>query len=296
MKKNAIIILIHQLPEQVNLFLEQLLKDTNMDIYIHINKKNDSVRNHILKSERIFIPTNNVEITWGDDGILRAILLMMKTVNESGKEYGFVLVSTGQDLMIRKGLEDHLSNNPGKLFIDGHKDNRRRRAFVMHKWPNRYRQLLDSRIHPLKIMRRLRMDFFTVFPIFEKKTKVDTKDIVFYYNEIWCAIPSEVSKYLVDFATKNPDFMEIYWDGLVPEEAFMLTILMRSPYRDRIHFDDKGKCYNLTYVKGFNNGHSSMNTMEDVAELDNSGMFFSRKFDIRVDKEVVMHYYNKVIQ
>ena len=83
--KNAIIILVHQLPEQVNIFLNQLLKATDMDIYIHINKRCDSLREQLLKDERIIIPSDNVEITWGSDEILKAILLMFRHIQESGR-------------------------------------------------------------------------------------------------------------------------------------------------------------------------------------------------------------------
>ena len=140
MKKNAIIILIHKMPEQVNLFLEQILKDTTMDIYIHINKKYDSIRDALIKNDRIFVPTNNLEIVWGDENILKAILLMMRTVRESGVDYGYVLINTGQDMLLRPGIDKFLEDQGNKIFIDGHEENNRRRAYVMHKWSNNYRR------------------------------------------------------------------------------------------------------------------------------------------------------------
>lgn len=292
--KNAIIILIHKMPEQVNLFLEQLLKDTSMDIYIHINKKYDNIRDSLIKDDRIIVPTNNLEIVWGDENILKAILLMMKTVRDSGKDYGYVSINTGQDLLLKSGLDEFLDKQNHKIFIDGHKENNRRRAYVMHRWPNYYRRLMDFKFHPLKMMRRFRMEFYTLFPIWEKKTKYDTSDVTFYYNEFWCTIPLEVSNYVLDFCKDNPDFLEIYMDGLVPEEAFMLTLLMRSKYKDWIEFDNKGYSHNLTYLKGASNGHTQTNTCEDIETLDKSGCFFSRKFDLNVDKDAVMHYYNLI--
>lgn len=294
MKKNAIIILIHKMPEQVNLFLEQLLADTNMDIYIHINKKFDSIREKLIKNERIIVPTNNLEIVWGDENILKAILLMMKTVRDSGIDYGYVLINTGQDLLLKSGIDDFLSQQHNKIFIDGHKENNRRRAYVMHRWPNYYRRLMDFKFHPVKMMRRLRMEFYTLFPICEKKTKFDVSNVTFYYNEFWCVIPQEVSNYVLDYCGDNPDFLDIYMDGLVPEEAFMLTLLMMSKYKDWIEFDVQGYSHNLTYLKGATNGHTQTNTCEDIDTLDRSGCFFSRKFDLNVDKEAVMHYYKKI--
>jgi len=292
--KNAIIILIHKQPKQVNLFLEQLLKDTDMDIFIHINKLYDSIRSELIKNDRIYVPKNNLEITWGDDNILRAILLMAKEVLDTHMDYRYILVNTGQDLLIKKGIDEFLSTQT-KIFIDGHLEDRRRRAYVMHKWPNYYRRLIDNKLNPYKIARRLRIEFFTLLPILEKKTRFDTCNIKFYYNEFWCALPKEVVEYVLDFCTRNPDFMEIYYDGLVPEEAFLLTLLMTSKYKKLIEFDEKGYSKNLTYLKGASNGHTQVNYLRDIEALDGSGMFFSRKFDINFSNEAVMHYYNKIM-
>lgn len=292
--KNAIIILIHKQPKQVNLFLEQLLKDTDMDIFIHINKLYDSIRSELIEDERIHVSTNNVKITWGDDNILRAILLMAKEVLDTHVDYSYILVNTGQDLLLRKGIDEFLSKQT-KIFIDGHEEDKRRRAYVMYKWPNCYRRLIDNKLNLYKIARRFRIEFFTLFPILEKKTSFDTSGLKFYYNEFWCALPKEVVEFVIDYCTKNPDFLEIYYDGLVPEESFLLTLLMTSKYKKIIEFDEKGYSKNLTYLKGSNNGHTHVNNVNDIGALDGSGMYFFRKFDINVSKEVVMHYYYKIM-
>lgn len=294
MKKNAMIILIHKMPEQVNLFLEQLLADTTMDIFIHVNKKYDKIREGLIKNERIHVPTNNVEIVWGDDNILRAILLMLQEVRNTRIDYGYVLINTGQDMLLKSGIDYFLDKQHNKIFIDGHEENNKRRAFVMHRWPDYYRKLMDFKLHPIKIMRRFRIEFYTRFPIFEKKTKFDTSNVTFYYNEFWCAIPKEVAWYVLDFCNNNPAFLDIYREGLVPEEAFMLTLLMRSEYKNWIEFDETGHSHNLTFLKATVNGHTETNLIEDVDVLDNSGCFFSRKFDLNIDKEIVMHYYKKI--
>ena len=295
MKKNAMIILIHKMPEQVNLFLKQLLADTTMDIFIHVNKKYDNIREGLIKNERIHVPTNNVGIVWGDDNILRAILLMLQEVRNTGIDYGYVLINTGQDMLLKPGIDEFLDKQHNKIFIDGHEENNKRRAFVMHRWPDFYRKLMDFKLHPIKMMRRFRIEFYTRFPIFEKKTKYNTSNLTFYYNEFWCAIPKEVAWYVLDFCNDNPDFLDIYRDGLVPEEAFMLTLLMRSEYKNWIEFDETGRSHNLTFLKATVNGHTETNLIEDIDVLDNSGCFFSRKFDFNIDKEVVMHYYNKIM-
>ena len=289
MKKNAILLLVHHLPEQVNIFLDQILKGTTMDIYIHINKLLDDgvLRRQLLKDERIRISNNNVAISWGDDGIMRAYLQLMKEALESGIEYNYIMLGTGQDLIIRPGLDQYLNDQNNRIFIYGYQDNKERRSYVMHHWSPKYRRMMNFKLNPYKIIRRFRIEFFKLFQICEKKTKVDVSDWTFYYNDMWAAYPREVAKYLVDYWQNNGDFMSMFNDALVPEEAYFLTIIMRSKYSKWVFFDNEGKSNDLYRIRGIANGHPYINTMKDIEDLNKSNLFFSRKFDIRKDKQVI---------
>lgn len=296
MKKNAIVLLVHHMQEQVNMYLDQLLVGTDMDIYLHVDKNVDSeaFRDKLLKNKRIRITNNNVPVRWADYGLQLAYLNVTKEIIETGIDYNYILWGTGQDLLIRGGVDNFLAQYGKKIFIHGYEDNKRRRAFVMHKWSDNYRRLIDFKLHPVKIMRRARLEFYTLFQIWEKKTEVDFSDVVFYYNDQWAAYPLEVAKYIVDFWQNNPGYMKIFEDALVTEEAFTLTIIMRSKYKDWVEFDNKGESHDLFYLKGFGNGHPYVVRMDDISTLEASGKFFSRKFDIRKDKEVVDYFCNKI--
>ena len=290
--KNAIILLVHQLPEQVNIFLNQLLRDTSMDIYIHINKRYDNIREQLLKDDRVFISTNNIEITWGSDEVLKATLLMLREVAKSGCEYGHVLINTGQDLLVKKGIDNYLAEHNKQIFFEGYKQDARRRAFLLYKWPPRYRQLMDSKLNPNKILRRFRIELFTKgWPFGKKKLSVDTKNIEFYRNWFWGAMPWEVAHYILDFVDNNPSYMKIYENALVPEEGFFLTLIMQSKYKDWVQFHD-GYTDSLTNVLARSNGHPTVVKYEDIEEINNSQFYFARKFDIRTDKKVVEYYQN----
>ena len=292
--KNAIIILVHQLPEQVNMFLRQILEATEMDVYIHINKKYDNLRDQLLKDERISVSTNNIEVTWGGDGLLNAVLLMLKEVKETGEQYGHVLINTGQDLLIKKRLDEYLSEHRGQVFYEGYEQDKRRRAFLLYKWPDRYRQLMDSKWNPNKVIRRFRLELFTRgYPFSKKKLSINTKEIVFYRNWFWGALPYDVMEYILDYVETHPEYMEIYRDALVPEEGFFMTLIMRSPFKDRIQFRN-GHSESLTNVLSRSNGHPTVVKYEDIEELNKSPFFFARKFDSRVDDKVVNYYYELI--
>lgn len=293
--KNAIVLFVHQDSSQINLFLQQLLHGTDMDIYIHINKRFNRIRSELILNERILIVDDNIEITWGSDELLQAIILMSQKILKLGKEYGHILFSTGQDMLIKEGLDEFLSQHREEVFFEGYKDDKRRRAFLLHNWPSKYRQLIDYKFNPTKILRRLRLELFSRgLPFDEKKVGYDTKSIVFYRNWFWGAIPSVVLKYVILFLKENPGFWEIYRDALVPEEGFMTTIIMQSPYKDWLKFDSNGRSSSLTAILARSNGHPQNITFDDIPELDASPFFFARKFNKNVDEKVVTYYFKKI--
>ena len=291
--KKAFIILAHHMPEQLNIFIRQLLGNQDNDIYIHVNKKNEPLKEKIIKDKRVYISDQNIEITWGSDEILKALIIMLRQVVSSRKEYQYIIVNSGQDLFVRSGLDDFLSSNFGKVFIDGYMDDRNRKAFLLHDWPDRYRTLIDFKFHPIKLLRRLRLELFKAgIPIDVKKVDYDVSSIVFYRNWFWCAMPDFIGKYIIDFLDNNPTFWEIYDKALVPEEGFFSTIIMNSKYKDCIDYQD-GKSSSLVYDGPRKNGHSGVITMSDIENIKNSGKFFARKFDIGKDREVVEYFANQ---
>ena len=293
--KHAIIVFVHQLPEQLNLFLEQILTDTSMDIYIHINKKYDSLRKDIIKNDRIVISKNNIEVDWAGSKLLQAVLNMLREVRATGKEYGQILIATGQDMLIRKGIDEFLTENCKEVFLEAYEEDNKRRAFLLHKWPKCYRRRIDFKLHPTKIMRRLRLELFQLgLPYAKKKVEYDVSKVVFYRNWFWGAIPVDVVDYILEFLDKNPTFWDIYQDSLAADEGFVVTVLMMSPYKDRIHYKENGRSESLTHITSRSNGHPLIITKADIEALDKSPLFFSRKFDIRVDREVVDYYHDKI--
>lgn len=294
--KHAFIIFAHQLPEQLNHLIEQLLSYPEFDVFVHINKRNEILKESIIKDERVYVSNNNVVIDWGSDNLLKAMIVMFNEVLKKNKDYGQVVLCSGQDMIIRGGLDSFLDDHPEQVFSHVYEDDINRRNFLLHKWPKAYRQLLTSRWHPAKIGRALHWQLITHgCTLFKKKIDYNIDNIKFYKNFFWGAIPMVVVKWMMDFITNNPGFMTIYKDALIAEEAFTGTLIMMSPYKDWIHFDENGRSHDLTYVFKFVDNHPTIISMKDVPLLDTRKEFFARKFDYRFDKNVVSYYSNKII-
>ena len=288
--KKAVIVFAHNLPEQLNLFAKQLISDGTTDVFIHVSRKNEEIKNQIKTNEHIMVSDKNITTTWGSDELLKAILIMLETVLSSPIEYEYVLICSGQDLLVRKGLDSFLEENKGKAFIEGWADDKRRRAFLLYKWPSKYRQLINNYSYT-RVKRRIRIALFKHgFPLCRKKVDYDTSKMTFYQSYFWSVLPRDVASYLLK-VSKDPSFMSIFEGGLTAEEGFTLTVLMNSDYSNRVEFINN-KTKSLTFTKPFLNNHPPIIDMNDVSAIKESGAFFARKFDLRSQKEVVDYFVN----
>lgn len=279
------------------MFLTQILKSTEMDVYIHVDKKFEYLKDELIKNDRIFISQKNISINWGTDSLLRCMLIMMQEVIDSGKEYGHILVNADNDLIVKDGIEDFLNNHLKQVFIYSKEADKERRVFIEHRYPKYMMKQIDFRFHPIKLLRSLRMRIIYAFPTFFKRNlPIDVSKITFYYSTFWGAIPFEVIKYIVNYVKVNDEFMQLFYGSFVAEESFMATLINMSPYKDYLKYDENGRTYSLHHIIGVYNAHPLVVRMKDIKEIASSGCFFSRKFDMRVDKEVVEYFYKLIVK
>lgn len=287
--KIAYLLLVHKNPEQINVLIEQLLTDFEADIYIHVNKLNDNIKEGLKKDKRIYILENNIEVYWGNESINRALMLLLKTAQESKFDYQYYSFKTGQDLMIRKGIKQYLEQNQGKIFLNPiHiKPSHIYYGHYSIRWPNKAKRLYEKKFNVIRIYRKLLLVLtYIKNNLFPKKTLPDNMEL--YWGRFWGFIPKDVVIYLLDFYDRNIDFVKSFHKALVPEEMFLHTVIMNSYFAKRIMFDD------LCMLVGHKNNHPTVVTTEDIPNLEKSNSFFARKFDILSNKDVIDYYYNKI--
>lgn len=297
--KKAIIVIAHQKPEQLNLFLEQLLHDQDTYVFLHINKLCEDILPSIKRQERLVITENRFVIHWGSDEILQAILSLFTEILKSAIAFEYVLICTGQDLLIKSDLDRFLSKHKNQVFVDC--DNREtqymdlyERARLLYRWPEVYRRKYDNRYHPFRILRSIHFRTLLKQPPFGKKiVDYDVTQMTFYKDYWQCGLPIEVVEYILKFISDNPGYMDIYKGAYIPEEGFITTIVMNSKYKSRIVFH--GNISESITLRGDErNDHPIIFTMKDLERLDNSDCYFARKFDIDVDREIIQYLVERV--
>lgn len=303
--KRAVLCIAHKGPEQLNVLARQILADSpDTDIYFHIDKKADHIKSAIMEHPNVYFIQRNHSITWGDESTVRMLLDAFDEIISANKPYEYFQICTGQDLMVRPGLDTFLEENRGNIYIDLHKNDRYIKNLLTHYYPRLFRK--DHSTHKIMNLIMLAYTIMTRIGLIpKKKIRFDYKGTDFYASYNWSFMPYEVLCYVHRFLKENDGFLDLYWDTRLPEDGFLGTLIMNSPYRSNVVFkpelDDEvvgrvsvRRGESQTFMKKLNGSHPPFLTMEDVQEIRDSGCFMARKFDMSRNPDVV-EYFDKLI-
>jgi len=95
-----------------------------------------------------------------------------------------------------------------------------------------------------------------------------------------CCLPKDFVSYIVNFNEKNPKFKSFFKRTSNPSELVFQTIILNSPLKDRVVNDNKR-------YQVFKEAHPRILTKEDYPILKQSQKLFARKFNSKVDEEIL---------
>jgi len=292
--KIAYIILAHKNPEQVNLFLQQLLSDEQADIYIHLDRNSaDSMTGKIMQNSRITITKKNVSCAWGDISLVDATLILLREVIDSGRAYDFICLRSGQDMMTGRGFKEYLDENREMNFflLSEIKRKSEEGAHFYLLYPQCMRKLYES-LHPYRILRTLLRKLYGLgINVFPNKEEFDNRIRIFGGSQ-WFSMSMKMARYIVDYLDKNTWYYKAFRDVYIPDTIFFNTLVMNSPFKGEIINKSLTFQYNRQICKVKN--HPMTLVYDDIEEIESSGCYFARKFDIDEDKKVLEYFMNKI--
>lgn len=286
----AYLLVAHKCPEQVNLFINQLLNYGDCDVYVHVDKKNPQLLESIIKSPRVFV-CSIYDVRWGSFEIVKAAIELMKMVVSSGKSYSHMYFGSGQDLLVKKGLYEYLESKPGKVFLHivrEIKNNDRESARYRVCWPHKL--MIRNDLHPYRFIRIAIQLLCKSGIVISKNKKKLNKQVRFYEGRTWFIAPYEVLKYIVDYINDNPDYVDYWENSLAADLMFFQTIIMNSPFSADVEDE-------LMLVK-FGKTFSTMNhpltvTIDMEKEIDGGNYYCARKFEI-IEIDTINYFIKKV--
>lgn len=272
----AYIISAFKQPDQL-VRLVRRLNTATTTFFIHVDRKSsDEVYDRTLTGTQQFPNVTFLKryrCYWGGFGHVQASIEGIKEIIERNIQYDYVILLTGQDYPIKTNhqIQEFFEANHGRSFMDHF-------PLPREEWECgglQRVQLWHFRWH----------DRHFVFPrnpegIVHRKFPRDFQ--IFGGSSYWC-LTKECIEYIYQFIKTNPGFVNFFKYVDVPDEIFFHTIVMNSLHAQRVVNDD------MRYIDWKDPGAGSPAILgkEDLEKLATSPKLFARKFDERVDSEVL---------
>lgn len=288
--KVAYLLLAHKNPEQVNLYVEQLLENGDCDIYIHVDKQNFDMCSEIVVNKHVFV-CSEFETRWASFEICKAALHLMNLAVSSNKSYTHIYFGSGQDLMVKPGLYDFLALNDDKVFMHIIREiTPKDRAASRYKIRWSKKLMRRSDVSFSRFIRVCLQILCRIGIVVRRNKKKLNNPVKIYTGGTWFIAPIAAIKYILTYVTDNPDYVDFWEDSLASDLMFFQTILMNSVYRSTmeeqlmyIRFGTTKKTHN----------HPMTVSIADDDEIEKGNYFFARKFEI-ADRETIDYYRSKV--
>jgi hypothetical protein len=272
----AYIISAYKQPDLLLRLIDRLNENTT-NFLVHVDKKTDQ---HIF--DRIVNGTRhmpNVRLLerhycyWGDFGHVLATLKGIDEIYRKHIPFDYAVLLTGQDYPIKTNRQIHgfFEHSSGKSFMAYF-------ALPNSEWSNGGLQRVE-RWHL-----RFRDHHFE-FPgtnasSIRRRLPGGLKP--FGGSSYWC-LSRACIEYIYEFTHTNVRVVNFFRYVDVPDEIFFQTILMNSRYATDIINED------MRYIewRDLNSGNPSVLSKDDFPKLSASSKLFARKFDERVDMDIL---------
>ena len=284
--KYAYLIMAHTQFGILEKLMRQLDHERN-DLYVHIDRKSrnfdQNYFENICKKSRVTF-VRRMSVHWGDSSIVECELRLLEAAFNSGTEYAFLHLLSGNDLQIKTNSEVH-------KFFDGHPDTQ----FLAFR-------NTESGLSGLK-------RFYFFYPVrsysrylakgldllsegIQKILKVDrlkTNKLTLAKCQQWFSITQPCAEYVI---SKRAWIRKFTRFTSCSDEMFLATLLVNSPFRKQI-FRAKDAYGHMRLIDRTRPEGASPHTwrMEDWEEIQRSYCFWARKFNEEVDPEVIEKVY-----
>ena len=279
MMKVAFLMLCHKNPKQINLLLKAL-KHPQVDVFIHVDSKNENIREDIEKSDGVYLlPKKDcVDVQWAQFSEVKATLnLLNAAISKGGYSHCFLI--SGQDFPLKSigEIVRFLNERKDENFID---------CALIKRFEKRNdiyfpRMVIGRRIWQ-KILKGILVystgGWNQTFSIIKR---LKPANVQYYFGSQWWCLNDAMVKWIYNFLENYPEYIKLFKHSLCPDECFFQTLVMNSP------FANTTKPY-LHYIK-WEKGKSSPKTLTtiDYEELKKAEKLIARKFDINVDAEII---------
>jgi hypothetical protein len=270
--KIAFLFMAHHLPDQL-FRLIKTLQFSDFYFYIHVDLKSDINQfKHISSIPQVNLISGRKKVYWGKISQVEAELNLLNTAIHSDADRYIML--SGVDYPI-------VSNEKILAFFEN----------------NQHEYLSYSFLGPggweAAAIRYQR--YYVEQPVIQKCIELASKFIPNrkmpnhfrpFGGATWWNLTRDCCEYLLDYENNHPEVMKFFSTTLCPDEMFFQTILLNSPFCERIVNNDLRYIDWSDCASGKSNSPNIL-TVNDFYRINNSGKLFARKFDATVDSKIL---------
>lgn len=258
----------------------KLMDHEQNDIYVHVDKKSadfylEEFSLLTSKSKLVFIERSNV--SWGGYSLLNCELALMKQALKGNYDYYHLNAGDSLPLNCQDEILDFFEKNDGKEFLEIQEG-----AIAEDSIADRFRYYhffqemigRPKKNSPMVFINKVSLKLQEAFGVDRlKHSKLELKK-----GLTWCSLTHNFVSYIV--AHEN-ELKKLYRYTFVPEEFCFQTIAWNSPFRENIENNS------LRYLDWKKGGGPYTFREEDFDRLVNSGCFWARKFNEKIDPVIV---------
>lgn len=283
-QRHAYLIMAHNNVAQLNKLL-QALDDKKNDIYLHIDAKASIHEENLipLQNSRLFL-TQRIHVYWADYSQVECELLLLKEAVTTYHSYYHLL--SGSDLPLKSQEYIH------RYFADGdkiylHYTTKKKTAETIKflKYYHLFQKQLSvanrgKQFSIYKVFSKLSLGIQKIFGI----SRIP-KDIIIKKGANWFSIPHDFANYVI---SQENYIQKQFAKTRSPDEFFLQTLAFNSNYKNRIYRfqEDDGYASCLRLID-WKRGNPYVFKDSDYDELIESDMLFARKFDSKVDNNII---------
>lgn len=288
----AYLILAHRSIAQLAFLIDALTYENQNYCFVHLDARlhaSSASRqlNKITKSKNWQALKKRSVVNWGGFNMVEATLnLILEALNFNNTKFDYLSLHSGMDLPIKtnKQIEQYLNRHKGQQFID---------FFELPNYNDWSGNGGLDRVNYYWFVDELGYAETNKLRLAQKENKMKKnwpKNInIIYGGSQWWTLTADCTEYIIHFIKKTPGFCHFFKYCNIPDELFFQTILLNSPYKNRVENN------NLRLID-WKTGPQFPKTldMNDLERLEQSDKLFARKFDEDTDAEIIKYFVEKL--
>lgn len=286
--RHAYLIMIHNNLPQFEILLQCLDYEKN-DIYVHVDKKlkefTPEKYKKIIKKGNLFILPKRINIKWGGFTQIECELELLKEATKRNHSYYHLISGADMPLKNQNDIYNFFENHYGMEFI--HFDEKELR----NEYRNRINKYYLFTGKKKSIIKKIINKLFLLLQF--KKNRIDN-NIVLGKGANWFTITDKLANYVLSY---EKEIRKMYKYTLTADEMFLQTLVLNSEFKEKLYNQKFNDDYSsILYCIDWKRGNPYVYKEEDFNELMNSKMLFARKFDINIDKNIILKIKNHILE